>query len=173
MVLNLLKWERMRRGPFKPSSHPASGFTLIELLITVAIIALLAAVSLPAISRFIRNYEIQGAAQQIASELGTARLKAISKTVSSGVAFIPAYPQADQYQFIVEDTPGNITQRSPAPPRGAPVNGPPHGVIRLSHKYRNRSRPKRNGTVSPNSTTCTLSYRSGRSPSGPKTKAEL
>ena len=106
------------------------GFSLIELLVVVAVIAIMAAASLPAIGRYFRNYQIQGAAQQVASEIGTARMKAISKTTNMGVAFIPGYPQANQYQFIVEDTDGNIAQRQPVPGRTSPVSGPPHGVVR-------------------------------------------
>ena len=106
------------------------GFSIVELLIVVAIVALMAAVALPNIGRYVRNYQIQGAAQQVASEIGTARIKAISKTTNMGVAFIPNYPQANQYQFIVEDTTNNMALRAPVPPPAKPVSGPPHGVVR-------------------------------------------
>lgn len=106
------------------------GFSIVELLIVVAVVAVMAAVALPNIGRYFRNYQIQGAAQQVASEIGTARIKAISKTTNMGVAFIPGYPQANQYQFIVEDTTDNMGLRAPVPPRTSPVSGPPHGVVR-------------------------------------------
>jgi prepilin-type N-terminal cleavage/methylation domain-containing protein len=106
------------------------GFSLIELLVVVGVIAIMAAASLPAIGRYFRNYQIQSAAQQVASEIGTARMKAISKTTNMGVAFIPGYPQANQYQFIMEQAEGNMGLRTPAPPRSSPVNGPPHGLVR-------------------------------------------
>src|SRR5262245_4530082 len=88
----------------EPNARPsrsAAGFSLIELLVVVFIIAAMAAVSLPAIGRFIRNYQIRGASQQVATEINVARSKAINKNVNLGVVF--AVVGTNQYRWVVED----------------------------------------------------------------------
>jgi prepilin-type N-terminal cleavage/methylation domain-containing protein len=87
----------------KPNSGPPpnAGFTLIELLVVVGIIAVGAALTLPAISRFLRNYQIRGATQQVAGEIQAARNRAITKNVNLGVVFLTL--SDTQYQWAVED----------------------------------------------------------------------
>jgi type II secretion system protein H len=77
------------------------GFSLVEMLIVVAIVAVMAAVALPNIGQYVRNYRIKGAAQEVAGELQTARSKAIMSNTNAGVSFVVA--DADSYRYIQED----------------------------------------------------------------------
>jgi len=83
-----------------PPSRSA-GFSLIELLVVIGIIAVAAAIALPAIGRYIRLYRIRGATQQVAGEIQAARNRAINKNVNQGVVFLTLGPTT--YQWAVED----------------------------------------------------------------------
>ena len=85
-----------------------AGFTLIELLVVVGLIVILSAISLPAISQYIRNYQIRGALQQVASEIQTARTKAIMRNVNRGALFLvlpdPIDPAMfNRFQWVLPD----------------------------------------------------------------------
>jgi prepilin-type N-terminal cleavage/methylation domain-containing protein len=77
------------------------GFTLIELLVVVAIVAIMAATSLPAIGTYIRNYRIKAAAQVVAGVMQSARSKAIMGNANNGVSFVTV--DADSYRWVDED----------------------------------------------------------------------
>jgi len=94
----------------KQRSSGEAGFTLIELLITVGIIAALAAVSLPAIGRYFRNYQIRNGAREVAAEIQTARTKAIMKNVNWGVLFVTLSPTT--YRYVIEDDPASPAMRT-------------------------------------------------------------
>lgn len=58
--------------------HPLNGFTLIELIIAVALVAIMATVTIPSFNAFIRNNQIQSQANEIHSLLQFARGQAVS-----------------------------------------------------------------------------------------------
>lgn len=65
-----------------------TGFTLIEVLMVVAIIMILSAISLPAISEYLRNYKIRGALQQVTGQIQAARTKSIMRNVNRATLFV-------------------------------------------------------------------------------------
>jgi prepilin-type N-terminal cleavage/methylation domain-containing protein len=89
--------------------RPERGFSLIEMLIVVGIIALIAAVALPNIGQYIRNYKIKGAAQMVAGELQAARSRAIMSNTNQGVSFVVL--DHNTYRFVQEDIPAGDVQR--------------------------------------------------------------
>jgi Tfp pilus assembly protein FimT len=69
----------------RSSRHGVAGFSLVEMILVVAIIMVLTAVALPNIMGYLKNYKVNAAAQQIATQLTQARGKAIMKNVNLGV----------------------------------------------------------------------------------------
>lgn len=88
------------------TGRKAAGFTLIELLVVVAIMAVMTAAALPAISRYFRNYKIKNAVQAVGGEITVARNKAIMKNVNWGVVFLienDAQGSPTRYRYLIED----------------------------------------------------------------------
>ena len=58
-------------------SAKTSGFTLIELMITVAVLAIVASIALPAFSDQVKSYELRSTALQTASRINELRAEAM------------------------------------------------------------------------------------------------
>lgn len=91
----------MAHDPLVSQRRRDRGFTLLEMLVVVAIVATMAAVSLPSIGTYIRNYKIKGASQEVAGEVTSARSKAIMSNTNAGVSFVAV--DADSYRWVHED----------------------------------------------------------------------
>jgi type IV fimbrial biogenesis protein FimT len=93
-----------------------AGFTLIELLITVALVALLAAAAVPAMSQFVDSSRLRGAAEQLVQDLRQARNRALTFQHTVFVAF--ATPAAGGWCYGWRDERGCDCRRT-APPSAA------------------------------------------------------
>ena len=82
---------------------PVRGFSLIELLTVITIIMIVAAIAIPMGLSYVRNYEMLGAAQNVASQIQLARAQAVRRNSRRGILLNFDYPAARQYQFTTLD----------------------------------------------------------------------
>jgi Tfp pilus assembly protein FimT len=83
-----------------------SGFSMIELCIVLTGAALLAAFALPSIKNVMNHYNIVFAAQEISTQMHSAKLKAISGNETYRVNF----PSANSSKYQVELSDGTLLQ---------------------------------------------------------------
>jgi type II secretory pathway pseudopilin PulG len=106
---------------------------MVELLTVVAIVALMSAVAIPAIARYMRNYHIRGAAQQVAGEIGSARTKAITRNTNLGVLFVTL--SNTTYRWVIQDDPASpgaqqtLAALLTMPGQLGPLQALPNGIV--------------------------------------------
>ena len=95
-------WDRIRSGA-RPGKPRLTGFSLIELLVVVAILAVLAAISIPLLMNAMHTVRLRGAATDFSGILQQARMRAVQDDrfysvyliSNNGVQqeFVDIYPQ--------------------------------------------------------------------------------
>jgi type IV fimbrial biogenesis protein FimT len=75
----------------------AAGFTLLELVVVIAIVAIMAAVSFPAITKWLPNYKLKGAAMDLYSRMQFAKSEAIRANSQYAVIFDPGN---EEYKLV-------------------------------------------------------------------------
>jgi prepilin-type N-terminal cleavage/methylation domain-containing protein len=92
------------------SLERSKGFTLIELMVVISIIVIVSAASIPVGLNFVRQYQVTGAAQNVAAQVQMARGQAVKRNTQRGILLNFNFPAATQYQF---------TSLDPSPVTGA------------------------------------------------------
>lgn len=80
------------------------GVTLVELLVTMAILGILATITVPSLSSWYSGYSLRAAARKIAITLELAKMKAISRNLEHRV------------EFDVNNNTFRISRKNPTPP---------------------------------------------------------
>lgn len=74
-----------------------SGFTLVEMAVTILVLGMLFAFSIPAFQRINASYQLKGATENIAAQLRLAREKAIAQQMGQPMHFTPNYLNSDYH----------------------------------------------------------------------------
>lgn len=71
------------------------GFTLLEVIVVVSIIAVMAAIAIPALNTWGPNYRLKGAVRDVYSAMQKARILAVKTNTDTAVIFDPANNKYD------------------------------------------------------------------------------
>jgi prepilin-type N-terminal cleavage/methylation domain-containing protein len=90
--IKFARWARKRGSAFslQPSAFVCSAFTLIEMLVVIAILGILAALTVPALKNFGKSSANIGASRQLLDGVARARQLAISQRTTVYMVFVPA-----------------------------------------------------------------------------------
>jgi type II secretory pathway pseudopilin PulG len=99
---------------------------LIELLVVITIIVILSAATIPMGLNFVRNYQVIGASQNVATMMQMSRGQAVKRNSRYGILLNFNYPQPGQYQYTsLDPNPMNNMWTGGAYPPFNPINFTP------------------------------------------------
>jgi type IV fimbrial biogenesis protein FimT len=88
----------------------SAGFTLFEIVITVAVVSVFTAITLPNLMEWVQGYQISNTAQQIAMELRLARTKAVSESRNVNFIVVPGKGCNASYQIVPDGPVRSVAQ---------------------------------------------------------------
>jgi prepilin-type N-terminal cleavage/methylation domain-containing protein len=100
---------RTERGRSGVPAERGQAFTLIEMLVVIAVIGIVAAISVPAIKNMQKGDAAAAATRQMADEISNARLRAISQRSDVYLVFIPP-AQNDYFTSMTAPTAQELRQ---------------------------------------------------------------
>ncbi|MGW8161883.1 MAG: pilus assembly FimT family protein [Desulfobulbales bacterium] len=91
--------------PFQSDRCRSSGFTIVEVIVILAVIGALTMVAYPGLSKWVPNYQLKAAAQELYGNLQKAKLHAVktNRDVTFTFTTSPDCSAATRYTFIDAD----------------------------------------------------------------------
>jgi type IV fimbrial biogenesis protein FimT len=90
---------------FISDNRSCAGFTVIEVLTAMSLVAILAAIGMPAFTRTLPSLRLTDAARQVATELQHVRMRAIARGIPQQITFSTG-------SYVVQQCNGSCTNES-------------------------------------------------------------
>ncbi|WP_136808412.1 GspH/FimT family pseudopilin [Desulfosediminicola flagellatus] len=83
----------------------AGGFTLVEMMVVIGIISILSAVVFSGLNKWVPNYRLKGAAQELHAAMQRAKSMAIKSNRNVGFEFtkVACPPEGGSYRMFIDD----------------------------------------------------------------------